>query len=347
MKTKRGAFGVARAMGLAAAVMLAAGVASAQLTHPFRVDGLDGTNGVRMNVREVFSETVLPQHLGHALSGIGDVNGDGFEDFAVSMYGRSVGVEVPPSQIRLVYRGKVHVVFGREQPWPQGNLSLGDLAPTDGFSVEGVFTVSNLGVSVSGAGDVNGDGYADFLVGAPGRGYGEEDSAIYLIFGRSDFPSPFELFPLNEKNAVRLYHNNGMGDFSGGIGDVNGDGFDDFYMAYSHPMADESNGEIVYGRPSGWVPEACVWLEFIAGTECTRIVNVLDGLQPAISGLGDVNGDGGYSGGNRLRDLRPSRRFRRNARSLHAQRQYRFPARWGERECLAWWECHFRGRRHG
>ncbi|MDK2972141.1 MAG: hypothetical protein PWP23_1896, partial [Candidatus Sumerlaeota bacterium] len=119
MKTKRGVFGVARAAGLAAAVVLASGVAPAQLTHPFRVDGLDGTNGVRMNALGVITETGLSQQLGRALTGIGDVNGDGFEDFAVSMTGRCTSVPVawPPFGTRLVNRGRVYVVLGRERRW--------------------------------------------------------------------------------------------------------------------------------------------------------------------------------------------------------------------------------------
>ncbi|MBX3729395.1 MAG: FG-GAP repeat protein [Candidatus Sumerlaeia bacterium] len=278
-----------RAPVLAATALLAlalAGLAPAQLTHPFRVDGLDGANGVRLNVRDVFGQGRLAQQLGRRLVGIGDINGDGFEDFAASMVGESAEIPVGMGWT-VINRGRVYVVLGREGEWPQGVVSLGDLDASEGFHIDGRFRVSDLGVSLSGAGDVNGDGYADFLIGAWGIGsmaVDEPDQAVYLVFGRPDFPSPFSLDPLDGHNAVRFKW--GL-QSCGGIGDVNGDGFDDFYIPTLSAVG-TVDGMIVYGHPGNWAGEVHLW-DLALGTECSVVES---DAQPVVTGLGDVNGDG-------------------------------------------------------
>ena len=91
------------------------------------------------------------------MSGAGDVNGDGFADLIVGAPGRPGG---------RYHAGESYVVFGDPGGFG-GALDLASLDGTNGFRLEGIDRVDTSGSSVSGAGDVNGDGFADLIVGAP------------------------------------------------------------------------------------------------------------------------------------------------------------------------------------
>src|SRR5213080_3921468 len=76
--------------------------------------------------------------------------------------------------------GSAYVVFGRNRTATIDLASLG----TSGFRIDGAGAGNSAGTSVAGVGDVNGDGMADVIVGAPGGRYFGSGSA-YVIFGRS------------------------------------------------------------------------------------------------------------------------------------------------------------------
>ena len=92
MKTKRGAVGVARATGLVAAVVLAGGVTHAQFPHPLRLDELDGTTGVRF--QGVPGSDGGGDGAARTAAGVGDVNGDGYEDFALGAVDGPTGMHL-------------------------------------------------------------------------------------------------------------------------------------------------------------------------------------------------------------------------------------------------------------
>ncbi|MGF1478298.1 MAG: hypothetical protein ACFB4I_02235 [Cyanophyceae cyanobacterium] len=144
---------------------------------------LDGTNGFVL--RGVDAE----DYSGRSVSGSGDVNGDGFDDLIIGA----------PSAGELVYsdfgiysngRGETYVVFGRSGF--DASLDLAELDGTNGFTLSGIDPLDLLGSSVSEAGDVNGDGFDDFIIGAPGAGnlivgydfdYNDRRGESYVIFG--------------------------------------------------------------------------------------------------------------------------------------------------------------------
>ena len=102
--------------------------------------------------------------MGTSVSGAGDVNGDGFADLIVGAPNYGVG--------------NSYVVFGRTDT---AAVDLSPLAPNSGgFIITGVSPGDRGGNSVSAAGDVNGDGLADLIVGASGI-----DSS-YVVFGKAD-----------------------------------------------------------------------------------------------------------------------------------------------------------------
>ena len=131
---------------------------------------------------------------------IGDFDGDGIDDIVVGAPGSAT------------FRGLAFVVYGK--PTGFSNIELTDLDGTNGgFQIIGGTNSGNLGFSVSGAGDFNGDGFDDVIVGAPGV------SESYIIFGdtKTDIEAvltqPFGVLPqLFEVGAggVNLDGTNGL-----------------------------------------------------------------------------------------------------------------------------------------
>src|SRR6185436_14363199 len=88
--------------------------------------------------------------------------------------------------------GEAYVVFGKASGFGtvdgtgRAVIDLTILAPADGFIVQGDTGDDQAGRSVSSAGDVNGDGFADLIVGAPyGNDGGEDAGEAYVVFGKA------------------------------------------------------------------------------------------------------------------------------------------------------------------
>ncbi|MEW5702076.1 MAG: integrin alpha [Candidatus Zixiibacteriota bacterium] len=139
--------------------------------------------------------------LGSSVAGSADVTGDGRADFIIGAVAASPGGRWGA--------GSVYVYSGLS-----GSLL---------YQKDGVAAGDNFGLSVAGAGDVNGDGYADFIIGA---GYADPG-------GRSDAGS---VYLYSGQNESLLYQKDGaaagdrLGNSVAGVGDVNGDGKADFII---------------------------------------------------------------------------------------------------------------------
>jgi Ca2+-binding RTX toxin-like protein len=204
---------------------------------------------------------------GFSVNSAGDVNGDGFADLIVGDSGVS------------------YVVFGHASGFA-ANIALGSLDGSTGFRLSGA------GTAVASAGDVNGDGFADLIVGATG--------AQYVVFGKaSGFAANIDVSALDGITGFTLSGAGAIqgagGRFVGSAGDVNGDGFADLIVGAD--LADVNGTDsgasyVVFGKASGFA--ANVDLSALDGTSGFRLSGAAAGHRSgfSVASAGDVNGDG-------------------------------------------------------
>jgi hypothetical protein len=254
---------------------------------------LDGTNGFRLiGIDEV-------DRSGFSVSSAGDVNGDGFSDLIV-------GAPTAESAGGGSYEGESYLVFGKASWAGTPSLDLATLDGTNGFRLIGIDAYDDSGISVSSAGDVNGDGFADLIVGANGAesaGGANNEGENYVVFGKASWagtPS-LDLATLDGTNGFRLIGIDEY-DFSGGsvssAGDVNGDGFDDLIVGApggesTGGATDEGESYVVFGKAS-WAGTPSLDLAALDGTNGFRLIGADEyGYSGrSVSSAGDVNGDG-------------------------------------------------------
>ncbi|MDJ0595020.1 MAG: putative Ig domain-containing protein [Pleurocapsa sp. MO_226.B13] len=212
---------------------------------------LDGLNGF------IIKGLDADDRLGSSVSNAGDVNGDGIDDLIIGAYGAGPDNDYGYNN----YAGETYVVFGSSGGFAN-SLDLSTLDGGNGFVIKGLDENDGLGSSVSSAGDVNGDGIDDLIIGAPNADPNGDEYAgeSYVLFGsNAEFPSSLDLSTLDGGNGFVINSDiyDGLGSVSNG-GDVNGDGFDDLIIGASgaQPNGNSSAGEsyVIFGSNSGFAP---------------------------------------------------------------------------------------------
>ncbi len=247
--------------------------------------GLNGTNGFRINGESA------NDLAGVSVASAGDVNGDGLADLIIgTKYADPNGAN----------SGSAWVVFGKTGGWA-ADLNLSSLDGTNGFQLNGASAGDNAGTSVSGAGDVNADGYADMVIGAEALDPTGQSNAggAYVVFGHGGtWSANIALGALNGTDGFRIngeLANDRAGRAVAGAGDINGDGWADIligaYLADPNGRSASGATYVVYGRASFG---ATLELSSLNGGNGFEIDGGLANDQSgrAVSGAGDVNGDG-------------------------------------------------------
>jgi hypothetical protein len=257
----------------------AAGSARADFPSQFDLSGLNGTNG------SVLNGVAAGDYAGQSVSAAGDINGDGFADLVIG---------APYSSTVASYAGASYVVFGGAPGLPSP-LNLSTLDADSGLVITGASAFDYVGFSVAGAGDVNGDGFADLIIGAPSSSLGEDYSgAAFVVFGGNQpLPASLSVADLDGDNGFAIPAIVGYSDSGtsvSGAGDINGDGIDDLIIGA--PYTTNGTGYVVFGSDQDW--DATFALSGLTGTNGFRIegVNEADTLGQSVSGAGDINGDG-------------------------------------------------------
>ena len=155
------------------------------------------------------------------------------------------------------HTSSIEILEARIAPAFASVIGLGSLDGTTGFKLSGVANSDYAGISVSAAGDVNGDGFADLLIGANGANEtGNNRGAGYVVFGKAGgFGASVALSGLDGSNGFKLSgvaDSDRAGSSVSAAGDVNGDGFDDLIIgAYgaNEGGTDRGAGYVVFGQP--------------------------------------------------------------------------------------------------
>jgi len=208
-----------------------------------------------------------------SVQAVGDTDGDGYDDylFMVDTSGDRF------SDTYYLIRGSIST----------DSLELSQLPPADGTALADAATFQ--GSDLGPAGDVNGDGLADWWA----KQEGELGSELKLVFGREGgYPSPFLLGSTGVGESVRFMDSLEQGLLYPQIhpvGDFNGDGYDDLAFLSVDDGLSQSFWDlrIVYGAQGG-LP-AVVDVRELPASQITRL-----GVrfQDTLAGGGDVNGDG-------------------------------------------------------
>lgn len=176
---------------------------------------LNGTNGF------IITNIQTTAVVGNA----GDVNGDGIDDLII---GAPYSLDTA-----LGYVGSSYVLFGKTNIGGSGTFDLSIINGINGFFIAGIVVGNTNGFAIGSAGDVNGDGLADLMIGSP-TGTGASLSSTYVLFGEVGIggSGTFDLSTLNGINGfviTGVIVNDGSGTILSS-GDINGDGITDLVI---------------------------------------------------------------------------------------------------------------------
>ncbi len=244
-----------------------------------RADELPGSGDFDLEGEDNFN---FNDGQGNVVASVGDINGDGFDDY------------VQPQPNNNSNEGYAAIEFGnagasRTNNYDPANAQAG--------------STGQFGFDVSGGGDFNGDGIADFIGGAPrfDGAPGAESGRAYVIFGQDVAAGSFniDLNTLDGTDGVLLDGVTAGTRFGQGVeslGDVNGDGLNDFAIAA--PFLDNFGNNtgsvfVVFGQVGGFGPTFDV--TSLNGQNGFRIdgdTNILQHRLLDVRDAGDVNNDG-------------------------------------------------------
>ncbi|MCH9688778.1 MAG: hypothetical protein K0V04_45520 [Deltaproteobacteria bacterium] len=251
---------------------------------PLRV-GLDdvaaGTGGFAMT-----GDAANESRAGFAVAGGGDVNGDGLDDVIVGAHRGFANA------------GQTFVVFGKPDGMPVELAAIDDENSPDGFAIRGSASEHFSGFSVAGAGDVDADGLADVVLGAPGVDTDMRLGRVYLVRGRTEtsLVNLSDIDMLGDTtvgvafDGVDLF--GAMGASVDGGRDIDGDGRPDLLIS-SPAYESDAAASLVYLLLDFPLDQPLIQPDLLMASQ----VSIFTGLTDQGSGrparlLGDIDDDG-------------------------------------------------------
>ena len=218
----------------------------------------------------------------------GDINSDGHDDLIIG----APGYGYPSDNAR----GRSYVLFGGPGVGSSGLINLASLTGANGFKLDGENHNDESGQSVSAAGDINGDGHDDLIIGAPEYPQNGHNGRSYVVFGGSGIGSSglISLGSFNGGNGFKLdsANNEYSGSSVSAAGDINGDGHDDLIIGA--PGYDiRGRSYVIFGGP-GIGSSGLISLDSLDGGNGFKLDGDTTGDSSgcSVSAAGDINGDG-------------------------------------------------------
>ena len=226
---------------------------SATLTYSVEISDKFTTSRILNEMKVVGTGEGSNNYFGNSVSCAGDVNGDGYDDVIIGAYGYSS------------YKGKAYLYLGSDT----------GLSTTPSWTATGEDNDYYFGISVSSAGDVNGDGYDDVIIGADK--YSSYTGKAYLYLGSKRGLSTTPSWTATGEGSDYYF-----GYPVSSAGDVNGDGYDDVIIGAYGYSSGKGKVYLYLGSASGLSSSA--WTAVGA--------NDGDNFGCSVACAGDVNGDG-------------------------------------------------------
>ncbi len=250
----------------------------------FSVNDLTGGNGFFMQ-----ADTASAAN-GYVPAGVGDFNGDSLHDVIVGAQNYNANT------------GRAYILFGNNVTTFPPAFNLSSIATSGGVALNGFAAGDLTGAAVSGGGDVNKDGFADVVIGAPG--FSSSTGIAYVLFGNRTFVSGStqSLLTLNGRNGFSIAGIR-IGDRAGasvGLSDSYTDGYSDVLVgAPSAACSYVSSGHtyLIYGSPAKFPSQIGLSNpgEYGVSFGYSYCANGYGGgvnLGASIAGIGDINDDG-------------------------------------------------------
>ncbi len=268
-------------------------------------ESLGGTTVATTVQGGIASQGNIAYGQSHSVANIGDINGDGIDDLAIGSPGWG------DKGFYDSGAGRTYVMYGQQKGVAWSDASLGSLNGTTGFvlskSSAGASSALNtnnnqLGWSIAGGGDFNGDGVDDFVVSAVGENVGGQNAAgaAYVVYGQaganvaSTFTSSTDLDALVTSGKAAKFTGSAAQDHFGAsvaMGDFNGDGLADIAVGAPGSSAggtDAGQTRFIYGSQAHLTQAASVNGEtLLAGETSTGYAAIVGGVDRISGGLGN------------------------------------------------------------